>query len=84
MLYIFLKNIIESVIEHYTCPQCHGKTSEQDIHIAGITSQGVDLHIQCHACNINSLLHAEVNTLASQLLQNEHGRKFFEDFIKHG
>jgi hypothetical protein len=30
------------------------------------------------------MLHAEVNTLASQLLQNEHGRKFFEDFIKQG
>lgn len=83
MPYIILKNIIESVISNFACPQCKSNTNEQAIHISAISSQGIDINITCHTCGANSQLNAEINTVASQLLANEHGRKFFEGFIKN-
>lgn len=82
MNYIFLKNIIETILQNFTCPECHSKTNEQTLQITRITPQGIDIHIQCHICQSKSALHAEVNTMAHEMLQNEHGRKFFEDFIR--
>lgn len=82
MNYIFLKNIIETILQNFTCTECHSKTNEQTLQVTGITSQWIDIHIQCHICQSKSALHAEVNTMAHEMLQNEHGRKFFEDFIK--
>jgi uncharacterized protein YchJ len=82
MNYIFLKNIVETIIQNFTCPECQSPTNEQTLQVTGIGSQWLDIQIQCHVCQSKSMLHAEVNTMAAQMLQNEHGRKFFEDFIK--
>jgi hypothetical protein len=79
-----LKNIIETILQNFTCPECQSKTNEQTLQITGITPQGINIHIQCHICQSKSSLHAEVNTMAHEMLQNEHGRKFFHDFIKQG
>lgn len=84
MLYIFLKNILETVITNYVCPQCQNKTNEQSMNITGISSHGVDIHVQCHVCGTHSQLNAEINTLAAQMLENENGRKYFEEFLKQG
>lgn len=82
MLYIFLKNILETVLANYICPQCQNKTNEQSMHIAGISSHGVDIHVQCHVCGTHSQLNAEINSIAAQMLENENGRKYFEEFLK--
>lgn len=42
------------------------------------------MHIHCHMCSSKSQLNAEINTMASQMLTSEHGRKFFDEFIKNG
>jgi hypothetical protein len=84
MHYIFLKNILESVLANFTCPQCHNKTNDQSIKVTGISSHGIDIHIHCHICSTHSQLNAEINTIAGQMLQNENGKKFLEEFLKNG
>jgi hypothetical protein len=84
MPYIFLKNILESVIANYICPDCGSKTSPEQLNITGMSSRGVDIHIICSVCSVHSHLSAEVNTMASEMLSNENGQKFFEEFIKNG
>lgn len=84
MQYIFLRNILETVLANYVCPQCQGKTNEQSLQVTGISSNGVDIHIQCHVCGHHAQLGAEINTLAAQMLENENGRKYFEEFLSHG
>jgi len=71
MPYIFLKNILESVISNYVCPDCKNHTSAERINITGMSSRGIDLHIACGVCGLHSHLAAEVNTMASELLASE-------------
>lgn len=82
MHYIFLKNILETVLANFACPQCQNKTNEQSIQISWVSSHGIDIFIHCHVCGANSQLNAEINTIAAQMLQNENGKKYFEDFLK--
>lgn len=84
MHYIFLKNILQTILENFSCPQCQSKTTEQAMLVTGISSHAVDVHINCHICSMHSHLCAEVNSIATQMLDNEHGKKFFEEFIKNG
>ncbi len=83
MPYIFLKNIIESIIANYICPDCGNKTSIEQLRITGMSSRWLDIHLVCSVCGIHSQLSAEVNTMASELLTSENGHKFFEEFIKN-
>ena len=84
MHYIFLKNMIQMVLENYVCPECSSKTNEQSLRIDGITKNGIDIHVHCHSCGAHSQLNAQVNNMANSLLENEHGRKFFEEFLQNG
>ena len=84
MPYIFLKNILETVLVNYQCPQCQNKTNEQSMQIHGISHNAVAIHVHCHICSAVSELKAEISPMASQLLQNEDGRKYLEDFLKNG
>ncbi len=84
MPYIFLKNIIESVIANYICPDCGNKTSAEQLSITGMSSRWIDIHLVCSVCSVHAQLSAEVNTMASELLTRENGGKFFEEFIKNG
>ncbi len=84
MLYIFIKNIIESILQNYQCPQCQNKTNEQSINISAISSHGMDVHIHCHICGIHSQINAEVNTLTSQILWSKNGKKIIEEFLSNG
>ncbi len=82
MQYIFLRGIIESTLQNFHCPQCQSKTFEQNIQIMGISPQGADISIACGQCQANTMLHAEINTMASELMSNEHGQKFMDDYLK--
>ena len=84
MPYIFLRNIIESVIENYVCPDCGSRTTAEQITITGMSSRGLDLHLVCVLCGVHSHLAAEVNTMASELLASEWWQQFFSEFIKNG
>ncbi len=83
MPYIFLKNIIESVVANYVCPDCWAKAGLEHLNITGMSSRGVDIHINCSVCGAHSHLSAEVNTMASEMLSGPDGAKFFEEFIKN-
>ncbi len=84
MQYIFLKNILETVLANYVCHNCQNQTNEQSLQVTGISSSGVDLHIHCHVCGNHAQLGAEVNTLAAQMLESENGRRYFEEFLSQG
>ena len=82
MQYIFLKSIVDSTLANFVCPQCQNKTTEQALFLAGITSQGVDINIQCHICSLQTHLHAEINTIAHEMMQSEHGKNFIREFLE--
>jgi predicted RNA-binding Zn-ribbon protein involved in translation (DUF1610 family) len=84
MPYIFLNNILESVVANYICPDCGNKTSAEQITITGMSSRGLDLHLVCGLCGLHSHLAAEVNTMASELLASQGGQQFFSEFIRNG
>jgi hypothetical protein len=84
MHYIFLKNIVETIITNFVCPECGVPTNEQSVQVLAIKEQAIGLHLICPGCHAHAELHAEVSSLANQLLTNEHGKKFFEEFIKQG
>jgi len=71
MQYIFLKNILETVLSNYVCPECHNKTNDQSLQITAVSSHGVDIHVHCHVCGVHSQLNAEVNMMAAQMLQSD-------------
>ena len=82
MQYIFFKNILETILSNYLCPECQDKTNEQAMHITGVSSHGIDIHIHCHICSAHSQLNAQINPEARDMLQNEHGKKYFDEFLK--
>ncbi len=81
MQYLFLKNILETVLSNYICPECQNKTNEQSLQITGVSSHGVDIHVHCHVCGAHSQLNAEVNMMAAQMLESDEWKKQFEEFL---
>ena len=84
MQYIFFKNILETILSNYVCPECQNKTNEQAMQVTGVSSNGIDIHIHCHVCGAHSQLNAQINPEARELLENEHGKKYFDAFLKDG
>ncbi len=84
MQYIFLKNILETILTNYVCSECQSKTNEQSIQITGVSSHGVDIHLHCPVCGSHAQLNAEINTIAAQMLESDTWKKQFEEFLKSG
>jgi hypothetical protein len=82
MHYIFLKNIVQTLLENHTCPQCSTKPSEQSIKIGSISENTIDIYINCPSCSMESHLNAQINATATQMLESEQGRKLFDEFLK--
>lgn len=81
MQYIFLKNILETILSNYICPGCQNKTNEQALQITGVSSHGVDIHVHCHICGAHSQLNAEVNMMAAEMLESDEWKKQFAEFL---
>jgi transcription elongation factor Elf1 len=84
MQYIFLKNILETILTNYTCPHCNNKATEQSLTVTAVREKSVNVHVQCHVCGTQSELNAEVNPTAAQMLETKEGRLQFEEFLKSG
>lgn len=84
MQYIFLRGIIDSTLANFHCPHCQSKALEQNIQITALTAQTIDISIICPQCHANTLLHAEINPMAWELMNHEHGQKFIQDFLAKG
>lgn len=84
MQYIFFKNILETILSNYLCPHCQNKATEQSLNIMGVRDNSVNIHVHCHICGTHSELNAEVNAMAAQMLETDHGRKQFEEFLRSG
>ena len=82
MQYIFLRGIIDSTLSNFVCPQCQNKPDEQSLFLTGMTSQGVDINIHCPTCHANTLLHAEINTMANDLINSEQWKDFIKEFLE--
>ena len=84
MPYIFLLNIIDSIIGNYRCPDCNSATNPEALVINGMSSRGLDIHLVCPVCSVHSQLSAEVGSIAADIFANAWWAKFFEEFIKNG
>lgn len=82
MQYTFLRGVIESTLSNFVCPHCQSKADEQWIFLTWMTSQWVDINIHCASCHTNTLLHAEVNMIANEMMNSEHGKNFIKEFLQ--
>ncbi len=56
-----LKNMVENLVQGYTCPFCNGKTiSEQNIDIVGAAGNTVNIDMHCPSCNKHFMAKTEV------------------------
>ncbi len=84
MLYIFLKNIIETTIEHYNCQSCHNTIDESAVQITGIGDHLINLDITCSHCQAHAHIHAEVANIANEMLKTNEGKELLKKVMKNG
>lgn len=82
MHYIFLRNIIETTLENFVCQQCGKKITEDVIRVTSIAETGLGMTIVCPHCQTQAEIKAEIHQVANEMLKSEHGRAFFQDFLK--
>lgn len=64
MNYLFLKNIIGSILENFHCPECGLTPPENSLEIKAITDKGVDISFLCPKCQSKALMKAELGKTA--------------------
>ena len=84
MLYIFLKNIIETTISQYVCQSCQGKVDESSVSVVGIGEHMIDLEVHCPHCQTHTHIHAEVANIANEMLRTDEGKALLKKVMKNG
>ncbi len=84
MLYIFLKNIIETTIIQYACQGCQGKVEESSVRVTGIGESLINLDITCPHCQSHAHIHAEVANIATEMLKTDEGKALLRKVMKNG
>ena len=67
MLYILLKNIIETTIQNYRCEVCSGSLQEISISIKKLSEQSIDLECICPACQTASHVHIQIGDMKNAM-----------------
>lgn len=83
MLYIFLKNIIETTIEHYNCQSCHRTVDESAIQITGIGDHLINLDVVCSHCHTHAHIHAEIANIANEMIKTDEWKALLKKVMKH-
>ncbi len=63
MNYQMLKSIVDSLIQNFKCPDCHGWVSEKDIEIVWAAWKTVNIDVWCPVCNKHTMVKAEVSNM---------------------
>ena len=82
MNYLILKNIIDATIAHFRCQNCKGQINENNVNLLGSNTQGINLEIICPHCATIGIVKAEVNMLAANMIQSEHGKAFLQEMMQ--
>lgn len=67
MIYILLKNIIETTIQNYRCEVCSGGLQEISISIKKLSDQSIDLECVCPSCQTTSHVHIQIADIQNTL-----------------
>lgn len=84
MLYIFLKNIIDTTLAHFQCQNCQWKVDESAVTITGIGDHMINLDIACPHCQTHTHIHAEVGNIASDMIKTPEGKELLKKVMKNG
>lgn len=60
MNYQILKNLLDSLISNFRCPNCQASVTENNIEIVGAAGTSVNLDIECVSCTKHTFVKAEV------------------------
>lgn len=74
MNFSMLKNMVENLVQSYTCPFCSGKNiDEKNIDIIGAAGNTVNIDMHCPSCNKHfmaktEIMHMEVGNMTPEKL----------------
>lgn len=81
MNYLFLRNILETLLANFQCPKCQTKPLEQSLFLQKVSTGSVHVEVHCPSCHEKTTIHAELNQLTGEFLSSQEGRVFFEKFM---
>lgn len=81
MNYLFLKNIMSSILGNFTCPECNNTPDEDSFDLKSVTDREIDIHFACKHCKSKALMKAELGQLAGGFLSTEAGKDFLKKAI---
>lgn len=80
MNYLFLKNIISTLISEFVCPNCNiGRPKEQNLDISKISRAWIELIFSCPHCKTKNILKTE---FAPITLQTKEWKELFRKLIE--
>lgn len=81
MNYLFLKNIVSSILGNFTCPECNNPPDENSLDLKSVTDREINIHFTCGHCNSKAVMKAELGQLAGGFLSTEAGKDFLKNAI---
>lgn len=82
MQYLFLKNIINTLLSSFRCPDCQSAATEEGFSLQSVSPKGVEMMFQCGKCHAKTLMKAEMNQLSPGFLTSDAGKAFMQHMIQ--
>ncbi len=81
MIYILIKNIIETTIQNYRCELCTSTLNEVSISLQKLSDTSIDLECTCPSCKTISHVHIQVADM-KQAMMNANTKIINKNAIK--
>lgn len=81
MNYLFLKNIMSSILGNFTCPECGNPPDEESLNLKTVMDREINIHFICKHCKSKAVMKAELGQLAGGFLSTEAGKDFLKKAI---
>lgn len=81
MNYLFLKNIMSSILTNFNCPECGQIPDENSLDVSAISEKEITIRFHCKNCSAKALMKAELGQLTSEFFASEAGKDFLKNAV---